>query len=62
VGRQSDGVVLVVRANRYPIAVNQEARELLLQSGNSLLGTILNDFRPSTKLDYLRQYSAYAKS
>jgi len=62
VGRQSDGVVLVVRANRYPVAVNQEARGLLVQSGNVVLGTILNDFRPSTKLDYLRQYSGYAKN
>jgi polysaccharide biosynthesis transport protein len=62
-GRHSDGVVLVVRANQNPLAANQEAAGLLQLSNNVLLGTILNGWDPSPGLGYGYgdYYARYAK-
>lgn len=60
-GRHSDGVVLVVRANQNPLAANQEAAGLLQLSNNVLLGTILNGWDPSPGLGYGDYYARYAQ-
>ena len=60
-GRHSDGVVLVVRANQNPLAANQEAAGLLQLSNNVLLGTILNGWDPSPGLGYGEYYARYAQ-
>jgi polysaccharide biosynthesis transport protein len=60
-GRHSDGVVLVVRANRNPLTANQEAAGLLQLSNNVLLGTILNGWDPSPGLGYGEYYARYAQ-
>lgn len=58
-GRLSDGVVLVVRANRARTDVLNALRTQLVQDEIPLLGTILNDWRldPSQ----LRNYGGYYK-
>jgi len=61
-GRHSDGVVLVVRANQNPLAVHQEAALQLQLSNNVLLGTILNGWEPSSSNSYGNYYGPYARN
>jgi receptor protein-tyrosine kinase len=64
-GRLSDGVVLVMRANRARTDVLNALRSQLLQDEIPLLGTILNDWRLDgsqlrTYGGYYRKYDAAA--
>jgi len=61
-GRHSDGVVLVVRANQNALAVHQEEALQLQLSNNVRLGTILNGWEPSSSNSYGNYYGPYARN
>lgn len=60
-GRHSDGVVLVVRSNQNPLAVCQQATQMLQRSGSAVLGIILNDCKGPGEFDSSRYYENYAR-
>jgi receptor protein-tyrosine kinase len=63
-GRQSDGVVLVVRANRTSRDDLRNAHQRLVQDGIPVLGTILNDWRidKTGSRAYGKYYKWYGRS
>jgi succinoglycan biosynthesis transport protein ExoP len=56
-GRVSDGVVMVVRANTRSREELRSAYQKLIEDGSSVLGTILNDWKAGR--DQTRSYSRY---
>lgn len=46
IGRLTDGVILVVRANRTTRDAAMAARGRLREDGTHVLGTVLNDWNP----------------
>jgi Mrp family chromosome partitioning ATPase len=64
VGKHSDGVVLVLRSGKTPRESAMAVRQRFLEDGVPVLGTILNDWTPSTEQQAYTSYhyySAYAK-
>jgi capsular exopolysaccharide synthesis family protein len=60
-GRQSDSVVLVFRANRTSRQEAQTASQRLTEDGTRILGIILNDWTPHNAV-YSRYYKSYSKT
>ncbi len=59
-GRVSDAVILVVRANKTTRDAAQAVRQRLAEDGTPLLGTILNDWNPKTSDGgYYGKYEKY---
>ncbi len=57
-GKFADGVVLVLRSGATDRADALQAYQQLYEDGTPLLGTVLNDFKPSRKSrDFYRYYS-----
>jgi polysaccharide biosynthesis transport protein len=61
IGRASDAVILVVRANQTTKEALQDACSRFNEDGTPLLGTILNDWNPkhSTHYSYYHYYDKY---
>ena len=50
--RRTDGVVLVVRANKTDMSSAEAARQLFATDGTRLFGTILNGWKPERRGSY----------
>jgi polysaccharide biosynthesis transport protein len=61
IARQSDGVVLVVRANVTSRDSIKDAHRLLVEDGARVIGAVLNDWNPKTssRYSYYRYYDRY---
>jgi capsular exopolysaccharide synthesis family protein len=57
-GRNSDGVLLVLRAGKTSSSVAHSARECLAEDNISLIGTVLNDWNASESKSY-KSYKQY---
>jgi capsular exopolysaccharide synthesis family protein len=57
-GKNSDGVLLVVRAGKTSSSVAHSARECLAEDNISLIGTVLNDWNASESKSY-KSYKQY---
>src|SRR5581483_4146467 len=59
-GRMSDGVAVVVRANRTPEHVLTSVLDRLRQDGIGVLGTILNSWKPERRFGAYYEKGGYA--
>ena len=61
IARQSDGVVLVVRANVTSRDSIKDTHRLLVDDGSRVIGAVLNDWNPkkSSRYSYYRYYDRY---
>ena len=61
IARQSDGVVLVVRANVTSRDSIKDTHRFLVDDGSRVIGAVLNDWNPkkSSRYSYYRYYDRY---